>query len=29
MTSAEAARFYLSELEKWGQVVKAANIKAE
>ena len=29
MSSAEAARFYLAELEKWGKVVKAAHIKAE
>ena len=29
MSPAESSRFFLAELEKWGKVVKEANIKAE
>ena len=29
MSPAESSRFFLAELEKWGKVVKEANIKAQ
>jgi tripartite-type tricarboxylate transporter receptor subunit TctC len=29
MSPAESSRFFLAELEKWGKVVKQANIKAQ
>ena len=29
MSTAEFGRFFLAEMDKWGKVVKAANIKAE